>query len=66
MDNMTYAETWEVGDLVVGGAEWGCVMSDDGHGDTVDNHREHGFHRLIDEVHIKSEKRVDIYTKPAG
>ena len=62
MTNMTVAETWAVGDIVIGGAEWGCDMRD---GLGPDSHLEYGFHRIIDEIKIKTETRVDIYTSPA-
>ena len=64
MTNMSYAESWAAGDIVVGGAEWGCVMTDGEEG--RDNHMEFGFHRIIDSLDVKANKRVDLYTRPAG
>ena len=62
LDNVTLADPWAEGDLVVGGTEYGCVMSDSRRPD----HVELGFHRIIDRVEVKTEKRVDLYTRPAG
>ena len=62
LDNLTMAESWEAGDLLVGGTEWGCVMTDGRRGD----HIELGFHRIIESIEEKTETRVDIYTRPAG
>jgi hypothetical protein len=62
MENVTIAETWEKGNIIIGGHEWGCEMRDW----AKDPHVEYGFHRVIEEVKIKTDKRVDIYTTPAA
>ena len=50
--------------IVIGGAEWGCSMRDGHTGG--DPHVEYGFHRIIEQVRIKTDRRVDIYTQPAA
>ena len=62
IDNSTAVESWRRGDLLVGGAEWGCVMTDGGRPD----HVELGFHRIIESIEMKTDTRVDVFTRPAG